>query len=124
MGRPTKYLPEFCERAVELGKLGKSIVQIACDFGVLKSAVYDWMKEYPDFSNAMEQARLYSEAYWEEITQRHSSVGSNVAGAKYYMNVRFGWREVQEVHSETKLAVTGSISLAQALAQVDNEADS
>jgi hypothetical protein len=68
-GRPSVYHPAFCERAIELGKLGKSLVQIACDFDVTRETIYAWMREKPEFSDAMTRAKAHSQAWWEEMGQ-------------------------------------------------------
>lgn len=69
VGRPSAYDPAFCEKVVELGKLGKSVTQIACALDVSKETVYAWIREKPEFSDAMTRARAYSQAWWEEMGQ-------------------------------------------------------
>jgi hypothetical protein len=68
-GRPSVYDPAFCEQAIELGKLGKSLVQIACAFDVTRETIYAWMREKPEFSDAMTRAKAHSQAWWEEMGQ-------------------------------------------------------
>lgn len=68
-GRPSSYQEEFCERAIELGKLGKSRAQIAADLGVCKVTVYTWMKVHDDFADAMDLAQTYAQAWWEDKGQ-------------------------------------------------------
>ena len=64
-GRPTLYKPEFCERVVELGALGKSPVQIAVALGVLRENLYDWAERHPDFSTAIKKAKMAEQDWWE-----------------------------------------------------------
>lgn len=66
IGRPTKYRPEFCEKAIECGKKGMGIAEIAAALDVTRFALLDWMKEFPSFSNAMGRAREFSLSWWEE----------------------------------------------------------
>lgn len=68
-GRPTDYRPEYCERVVELGKLGKSWTQIAAELDVAKSTLYLWKDTYPEFSDALNASRGYAQAWWETIGQ-------------------------------------------------------
>jgi hypothetical protein len=68
-GRPSVYDPAFCEKVVELGKLGKSLVQIACALDVTRETIYAWMREKPEFSDAMTRAKANSQAWWEEMGQ-------------------------------------------------------
>jgi hypothetical protein len=69
MGRPTKYRPAFCEQAIELGRLGKSVTQIAYSLGITKETVYQWVKIYPEFSDAIAHAKTHSQAWWEILGQ-------------------------------------------------------
>jgi transposase-like protein len=68
-GRPTDYNPDFCERVIELGKQGKSVTQIACALDVVKSTLYLWEQEHPEFSDAMKKARQHAQTWFEEIGQ-------------------------------------------------------
>jgi hypothetical protein len=68
-GRPSVYDPAFCEQAVELGKLGKSRVQIACAFDVCRDTLHEWERVHPEFSDAMTRAKAHSQAWWEEMGQ-------------------------------------------------------
>lgn len=70
-GRPTAYDPSFCERVIALGKLGKSIEQIACDLGYSTRVLYDWKEKYPDFLHALEEAKEHEQNWWETIAQTH-----------------------------------------------------
>lgn len=68
-GRPPDYRPEFCDRIIELGKLGYSQARMAADIGVAKSTITEWAKSHPDFSNALARARTLSQAWWEQEAQ-------------------------------------------------------
>lgn len=68
-GRDTDYLPEYCERVVELGRAGKSVVQIACEIGVHRDTLYEWAKVHSEFSDAFMYARQCSQAWWEDKGQ-------------------------------------------------------
>ena len=69
MGRPTDYLPEYCERVIELGKEGKSVVQMACELGVHKDSLYEWAKVHEEFSDAFTHAKQWSQHWWESKGQ-------------------------------------------------------
>ncbi|KAB7765392.1 hypothetical protein [Xanthomonas sp. LMG 12461] len=68
-GRPTDYRPEYCQKVIELGKQGKSIVQMACELDVVKSTLYVWEETYPEFSDAFTRARQWSQYWWESQGQ-------------------------------------------------------
>ncbi len=64
-GRPTLYKPEYCEEVVELGKQGKSPVEIACDLGVLRETMLGWAKQHEEFSTALTRAKQFEQQWWE-----------------------------------------------------------
>ena len=45
-GRPTDYRPELCEAVIELGKQGKSLVQMAAALDITKQTLLVWEKEH------------------------------------------------------------------------------
>ncbi len=69
LGRPSVYLPEYCELVIELGKQGKSLVQMASVLDITKQTLLVWERERPDFSDAMTRARAHSQAWWENAGQ-------------------------------------------------------
>ena len=71
VGRPSKYDSAFCERVIQLGKLGKSIEQIACELDVGTKTIYNWRDEHPEFLRALDMAREFEQNWWETIAQTH-----------------------------------------------------
>ena len=71
VGRPSKYDPAFCERAIELGRIGKSIEQIAANLGVSTRVLFDWRDKHEDFLHALEYAKELELDWWETIGQIH-----------------------------------------------------
>jgi hypothetical protein len=71
VGRPSKYDPAFCERAIELGRIGKSIEQIAANLGVSTRVLFDWRDKHKDFLHALEYAKELELDWWETIGQTH-----------------------------------------------------
>ena len=71
MGRPTNYRPEMCEEVVELAKLGKSYEQIASTMGYSLRSFYEWRDIYPNFANAMEDAKQFEQQWWEDQAQAY-----------------------------------------------------
>ena len=63
-GQPTKFKPEYCGQVIVLGKEGKSCAEFACAFKVSKQTIFDWAKEFPEFSDALACARSESESWW------------------------------------------------------------
>jgi transposase len=71
VGRPSLYDPAYCEQVIELGKLGKSVEQIASHLGVSLRVFYDWKEKYPEFLQALDDAKQYEQYWWEEQAQAY-----------------------------------------------------
>ena len=69
VGRPSQYDPVYCERVIELGKIGKSVEQIAAQIGVGTKTLYNWRDENPEFLHAMDLAKELELDWWESIAQ-------------------------------------------------------
>ena len=57
MGTPTKYTPEFCDKAREFSKTGTTNQQLADALGIGKGTVDRWIVRYPEFKAAVEEGR-------------------------------------------------------------------
>lgn len=66
VGRPTLYKPEYCDQVIELGKLGKSVEQIASKLGFSLRTMYQWRDEHEEFLHALEEAKMHEQAWWED----------------------------------------------------------
>ena len=65
-GRPTDYKPEYCDRVIQLGKEGASIVEMACEIGVdRKTLEKTWPEAHEEFFQAFTYARQWSQVWWE-----------------------------------------------------------
>ena len=75
VGRPSTYNPAYCEEVVALGKKGKSIEQICFDLNTPVRTLYEWRDRHPEFSQALEDAKAFEQAWWEsqahEIGRAH-----------------------------------------------------
>ena len=65
-GRPTLYDPSMCEEVIELGRIGKSVEQICYQLNVSLRTIYLWRDTYPDFMHALDDAKTFEQAWWEE----------------------------------------------------------
>ena len=66
VGRPSTYDPAYCDKVIELGRLGKSIEQICFALNTPVRTLYEWRDRNPEFSQALEDAKQYEQAWWEE----------------------------------------------------------
>jgi hypothetical protein len=98
MARPSLYDPAYCERVIELGQGGASIVEMAHALGVVKQTLYDWEKAHPEFLDALTRAREASQVWWE-VAGRVGLVADkfNASVWSRSMAARFpkDWREVK-----------------------------
>jgi hypothetical protein len=56
-GRPTKYRPEYDERAMKLCMLGFTDIELATHFDVAESTIHLWKKEHPSFSEHIKMGK-------------------------------------------------------------------
>ncbi len=67
-GRPTDYRPEYCERVIELGRLGMSVVEMAADIGVARNTLEQlWPAANPEFLQAL---------HHEASAERHDALAT------------------------------------------------
>lgn len=107
-GRPTKYLAEYCDEVIELGKMGKSLVQICSALEVTKSTLANWCDANPDFLVAMEFARDHAQAHWEDLGyegMKGKSIDASIWSRSMAARFPADWRESK--HQE----VTGSVKV-------------
>jgi len=69
VGRPSKYDPAFCEKVIELGKLGKSFEQMASMLDVGITTFKRWREEHEEFRTSLEDAHGYAQTWWEDKAQ-------------------------------------------------------
>lgn len=103
-GRPSLYKPEYCQRVIELGKIGASVVEMACEIGVTRNTLEtNWPADHPEFLEAMERATQESQLWWEK--KGRDNLEKQVFQASMWsrsMAARFpnDWRERSEVKQE------------------------
>jgi len=135
-GRPTKYDPSFCERVVEIGKLGKSRTWIATELGVSVECLDEWSRRYPEFSGAMDEAIRFSLRWWEDVGTQGMQAGPGAFNAAIWsrsMAARFPetWREKRiridipdVVDNSTLIQAQARVSAAIASGKLDTEGGS
>jgi hypothetical protein len=109
VGRPTDYRPEYCERAMELGRTGASKVEIAVELDVDRKSLDRWAEAHPEFCRALTRAIELSQVWWErkgrenlEADRFQASMWSRSMAARFPDD----WREKQDIDMNAKVAVT------------------
>lgn len=109
VGRPTLYDPSMCEKVIELGKLGKSIEQICYSLDVSLRTIYLWRDKHEEFMHALEDAKVYEQAWWEEqaaayMVENKESDKLNASLWSRSMAARFP----KKYRESTKTEITGA----------------
>lgn len=104
-GRPTKYRPEYCEKVIEWGKLGKSRAWMCAQLEITYPTMLDWEQAHPNFSYALARAQMHSQAHWED--QGHDNIKDRDFNSSVWsrsMAARFPefWRESTKNETEIK----------------------
>lgn len=69
-GRPTKYDPSWMlETVIEAGRLGATKEKMAALIGISKDTLYNWIEDNPEFSDAIKEAEMLSQVWWENAGQ-------------------------------------------------------
>ncbi len=113
VGRPTKYKPKMCVRAIEMMKEGCSLCDVAADLGVMRSTLYEWKKNNEEFSDAIKKGEELSQAWWER-NGRINLENKDFNHGLWFMNMknRFhcDWKDKHEVTHGGELKVHELIS--------------
>ena len=65
-GRPSKYNPDMCAKALDIFKEGKSIRNVAAKLGIHRDTLYEYMKIHPEFSDTVSHGLDLAFAYLED----------------------------------------------------------
>lgn len=81
-GRPSKYKPEYNEQAYKLCLLGATDKDLANFFDVNEDTIYEWKKEYPEFSESLKKGKDIADA---TVAQKlyHRAIGYDCKVTKF-----------------------------------------
>lgn len=71
VGRPSKYDPSYCNKVIELGKLGKSFEQMASMLNIGITTLKRWREEHEEFRASLEDAHGFAQTWWEDMAQSY-----------------------------------------------------
>jgi hypothetical protein len=105
-GRPTVYDPKFIDILNGMGDEGEGMAEAWAALGIGRQSFYDFQKQYPEFSDAVNGMKARSQAWWER-NGRLATFGMreeafNATAFIFNMKNRFGddWREKSEVEQK------------------------
>jgi len=109
VGRPSLYDPAFCDKVVELGRIGKSVEQISAILNVSLRTMYSWRDAHEEFLHALDDAKTYEQAWWEEqaaayMVENKESDRLNASLWSRSMAARFP----KKYRESTKTEITGA----------------
>ncbi len=90
-----KYKKEMCAQVLEHYKNGESDAEVAVALDVSKQMLYRWIKDKPEFAEAIERGKTLSECWWQRLGRAGASGKVKIQARVFIanMNNRFGWRE-------------------------------
>lgn len=87
---PKKYRPEFCQVVIKEMMQGASVDSVGCRLisedhpsGVSRATVYNWIKEYPEFGEAIELGNQLAQLRLER------GLNAKASGAKDSKNIDY-----------------------------------
>lgn len=111
VGRPSSYLPEFCELLIHhMGVDGLSYQGFAGKIGVAVDTLYEWEKVHPEFSDAKKLALAASNHFWDRIGLGIAVGKLPSTGQATYIFTRKNmhrWTDRQQIEQHT----TGSVEV-------------
>lgn len=107
----SKYQKAYCDRVIELGRLGYHHEEMASELGVTRKTLYNWQKQHPAFESAMEIADTHSSAWWASVPRREitGELEGRVCATKWVFSMKnkCGWVDKHE----TVTTHTGSVEI-------------
>jgi hypothetical protein len=96
VGRPSTYKPEYCQMLMDHMEKGFSLESFGGVVRAAKSTIYEWIKNYPEFSDAVALGKTLCQLRWEEFG-KDMMMGKVFGGSStiyiFNMKNRFGWRD-------------------------------
>ena len=116
VGRPTKYDESFCEVVIEQMGKGYSKEATAGYLEISKETFYNWMREHPEFLDAVQIGEAKSQRTWESKAvdySVHTKDGKRLDSRIYALQMknRFNWTDKKEVNLGEETSKKFSFSL-------------
>lgn len=93
-GQPTKYSPEYVERARELCEAGATDVELAEEFDVSVSTLYNWRSRHPEFLEALKASKDVADQRVERTLYRRAVEGDTTSMIFWLKNRKSAeWRD-------------------------------
>lgn len=107
-GAPTKYHPDLCAKLKEVAEQGGHVPQMCAALGIKsKDTFYRWLDQYEEFKEAYEEAKLISQAFYENVLLMGALgkiKGFNFSAMAMLMNAKFS-EEYKRVGTGTEINI-------------------
>jgi hypothetical protein len=111
VGRPSKYLPAYCEGVVSHCAQGYSIAGYAGEIDVSRSSITQWAEDHKEFSEAVERAKAKRAQFWEK---QAINIAQNGGPGGQATMVIFGLKnhapEDYKDKTETEITIRGELA--------------
>ena len=108
VGRPSKYDPEMCQQVIDAMGKGLSKEAAAAECGISHDTFFRWIKEKPEFSDAVKEGEHLSRLFWEKAGLKGmvgQIPGFNATTWIFNMKNRHGWKD------KTETQVSGGLEI-------------
>lgn len=106
-GRPTDYLPEYCEKVIDFCAKGFSLTAFAGEINGSRSGIDRWMNTYPDFRKACRVALSKRAQFLENGMMDPSATGPMVTARRFALVNAHLKDEPRDWSENTKTELTG-----------------
>lgn len=112
-GRPTKYRPEYCQMLVDHMASGWSYESFSAEINTVRTTLYNWEKQYPDFLYAKKMGKEKLLFFYEKKAADliDGKITGNAAVFIFSSKNKIGWTDKQEIAQETNKTITLKYSL-------------
>jgi len=106
-GRPTKYSEKLCKLLPYLFSNGESVTEVCAYLDIMKDTFFEWVKQYPDFSDSYKRGLELSEAWWTRLGRMGSIGKVKIQPATWIFNMknRHKWTDKIEVNDTDNFTV-------------------
>ena len=105
------YRLEMCEKVPGLYINGESDVEVAIALGVSKKTFYQWVREKPEFAEAVELGKNHSECWWQKLGRAGAEGSIRVQPTIWFANMqnRFGWKNTTTLEDCNEMALNQTL---------------